>query len=160
MHFIGIEAENTGLPNDSPWPQAQMDAYHRGVAAILSHLGQPADSCAGHKEYALPARRKSDPSFDMVAFRAAVTAIMSGAAPAAQADEPPAQPDAPATRPTLRRGANGESVRQLQTKLGVNVDGSFGAATEAAVREFQTKSGITADGVVGAKTWQALDGVL
>src|SRR5262249_41599859 len=26
-NFIGIEAENTGLPNDSPWPDVQIDAY-------------------------------------------------------------------------------------------------------------------------------------
>ena len=25
-NFIGIEAENTGLPNDSPWPDVQLDA--------------------------------------------------------------------------------------------------------------------------------------
>ena len=38
--FIGIEAENTGLSNDTPWPDVQMDAYRRGVAAILKHIGQ------------------------------------------------------------------------------------------------------------------------
>ena len=36
--LIGIEAENTGGPNDFPWPQVQIDAYQRGVAAILQHL--------------------------------------------------------------------------------------------------------------------------
>jgi hypothetical protein len=79
-NLIGVEAENTGLPNDSPWPQVQLDAYQRGAAAILTHIGKPADFCAGHKEYALPVGRKSDPSFDMIAFRVAVAAIMSGTA--------------------------------------------------------------------------------
>src|ERR1700678_431333 len=37
-NFIAIEAENTGLAADSPWPAIQMDAYQRGVAAILPHL--------------------------------------------------------------------------------------------------------------------------
>jgi hypothetical protein len=158
-NLIGIEAENTGLPNDSPWPRVQLDAYQRGAAAILTHIGKPADFCAGHKEYGLPAGRKSDPSFDMVAFRASVAAIMSGTAPTTgpTSDEPATQPEAPAARPTLRRGASGESVRQLQAKLGVDVDGNFGPATEAAVRNFQTANGLTPDGVVGAKTWQALD---
>jgi hypothetical protein len=59
--FIGIEAENTGLSNDTPWPDVQMDAYRRGVAAILKHVGKTADFCAGHKEYALPHGRKDDP---------------------------------------------------------------------------------------------------
>src|SRR5207244_3105515 len=74
-NFIGIEAENTGLSNDLPWPEVQIDAYQRGVAAILKHIGRSADFCAGHKEYALPKGRKDDPDFDMVAFRSSVTAI-------------------------------------------------------------------------------------
>lgn len=73
--FIGIEAENTGRPNN-PWPKAQMDAYARGCAAILKHIGASAIMCAGHKEYALPPGRKSDPSFDMLAFRAEVDSQM------------------------------------------------------------------------------------
>ena len=40
--FIGIEAENTGLPND-PWPAVQVEAYQRGVAAILKHIGKGAE---------------------------------------------------------------------------------------------------------------------
>ncbi len=72
-HFIGVEAENTGLPND-PWPAGQMDSYVRGVAAILKHIGATADMAAGHKEYATPKGRKTDPSFDMAAFRDKVRA--------------------------------------------------------------------------------------
>ena len=50
-NFIGIEAENTGLANDRPWPDVQLDAYHRGVAAILQHVRQGPEFCAGHKEF-------------------------------------------------------------------------------------------------------------
>jgi hypothetical protein len=74
-HFIGIEAENSGDADDR-WPPEQIDAYQRGVAAILKHIGQPAIFCAGHKEYA--PKRKDDPSFDMVAFRAAVEKLLAG----------------------------------------------------------------------------------
>lgn len=80
-NLIGIEAENTGLDNDSPWPAVQVDAYHRGVAAILKHIGRGSEFCAGHKEYA--PGRKSDPTLDMVAFRSSVAAIMAGSADAA-----------------------------------------------------------------------------
>lgn len=59
--FIGIEAENTGLADDNPWPAVQMDAYARGVAAILTHIGAQPIMAAGHLEYALPAGRKPDP---------------------------------------------------------------------------------------------------
>ena len=60
-NFIGIEAENTGRSDDFPWPDVQMDAYRRGVAAILTHIGREAEFCAGHKEYCVPQGRKPDP---------------------------------------------------------------------------------------------------
>lgn len=71
--FIGIEAENVGDGTD-PWPDVQYEAYARGVAGILKHIGAPAIMCAGHKEYA--PGRKIDPSFDMNAFRQKVSAFM------------------------------------------------------------------------------------
>lgn len=64
---IGIEADNDGI--GETWPEEQMDAYARGCAAILKHIGAEAIMCCGHKEYCLPEKRKIDPSFDMVAFR-------------------------------------------------------------------------------------------
>jgi hypothetical protein len=73
--FIGIEAENAGDGTD-PWPDVQKEAYARGCAAILKHIGAPAIMCAGHKEYAQPPGRKIDPSFDMGAFRLLVSAFM------------------------------------------------------------------------------------
>src|SRR3954447_22127715 len=89
--FIGVEAENTGLENDHPWPEVQMDAYRRGVAAILKHIGAQPIMAVGHLEYAQPKGRTPDPSFssgnrddriaEMEKFRAAVAAIMGGTAP-------------------------------------------------------------------------------
>lgn len=162
-NFIGIEAENTGLSNDFPWPPDQMEAYSRGVAAILKHIRRGADFCAGHKEYALPKGRKPDPSFDMNAFRSSVAAILNGTAPAPTlipSAEPPANPGAPVGRPTLRRGAEGELVKEVQTKTGVaTADGKFGPKTEAKVRDFQRAHDIVPDGIVGPKTWAELDKV-
>jgi hypothetical protein len=161
--FIGIEAENTGLENDNPWPDVQMDAYKRGVAAILKHIGAQAKMAAGHLEYALPVGRKSDPSFSvgnrqqriqaMDQFRVDVAAIMGGTAPAPVLI--PATDDK--NRPTLRRGAKGDLVKELQTKLGLGADGAFGPGTEAAVRKFQSAHGMVPDGIVGPKTWAAFD---
>ena len=161
-NFVGIEAENTGLSNDSPWPDVQMDAYRRGVAAILRHTGRKVDFCAGHKEYALPTGRKDDPKFDMAPFRLSVSAILDGTAPAPvliPAVEPPAQSGGAAGRTTLRRPSTGEQVKQVQAKVGVVVDGSFGPKTEGAVRAFQQAHSLVPDGIVGPKTWAALDGV-
>src|SRR6266516_6528936 len=83
-NFIGIEAENTGEvsgPKADPWPAVQMDAYRRGVAAILKKIRADAIMCCGHKEYALPSGRKDDPTFDMHDFRLQVGAIVAGIAP-------------------------------------------------------------------------------
>lgn len=65
------------------------------------------------------------------------------------------------TRPTLRRGARGEAVADLQRLLNARgsallVDGDFGKRTENSVRVFQEVSGLTVDGVVGPKSWGAL----
>jgi len=148
--FIGIEAENRGIPAD-PWPEVQMDAYRRGVAAMLDKIGAGAIMCCGHKEYSLPLGRKTDPSFDMADFRAKVATLLTGVTP----EPSPDIGDDP--RPVLRRGAKGAPVKELQAKLGLPDDGIFGPNTEAKVRAFQQAQGLTADGVVGAKSWAALD---
>ena len=153
-NFIGIEAENTGNSNDFPCPLVQLDAYQRGVAAILKRIGKTAQFCAGHREYARPLGRKPDPTFDMDAFRSVVTSIIDGTAPPftlIPATEPTHG------RPTLRRGDRNEHVKALQRKLGVETAGIFGPQTEAAVRAFQRERGMVPDGIVGPKTWAKLD---
>jgi peptidoglycan hydrolase-like protein with peptidoglycan-binding domain len=153
QNFIGIEAENSGTSDDI-WPAIQMDAYHRGVAAILRRIGAPASMCCGHREYALPTGRKTDPLFDIDQFRADVNIIMGGGNPPMLI---PAVDDQ--SRPTIRRGVQGTLVEQLQRKLGMTaIDGNFGPNTEAAVRAFQALKGLVPDGIVGPKTWSASDG--
>lgn len=154
-NFIGIEAENTGFtsgPKNDPWPAVQMDAYRRGVAAILKKIKANAIMCAGHKEYALPHGRKDDPTFDMDQFRLQVAAIMAGTAPS-----PSVIPAVDvAGRPTLRRGNTGDLVKKVQAKLNVAVSGTFDGATEAAVRQFQRDNGLVPDGIIGPRTWASL----
>lgn len=63
---------------------------------------------------------------------------------------------------TLRRGARGEEVVELQTKLAkdgstLEIDGIFGIGTLSAVKSFQKRHGLTVDGIVGPKTWAKLD---
>lgn len=149
--FIGIEAQNSGRPDDQ-WPDVQMDAYRRGVAALLRNIAADTDMCCGHKEYA-PGRKPFDPRFDMDEFRREVRSIMAGTGAV--------RPLIPAAdeknRPTLRRGARGDEVKAVQDKLQCPVDGVFGAVTEAQARKFQRLHGLVDDGIIGPKTWAELD---
>ncbi|SEF07395.1 GH25 family lysozyme [Streptomyces sp. Ag109_O5-10] len=70
------------------------------------------------------------------------------------------------TRPTLRKGANGVEVKELQCRLNLamepfhypplTIDGDFGGGTEGRVVELQHCAGLSADGVVGPNTWAKL----
>lgn len=70
-----------------------------------------------------------------------------------------------APQPTIKSGATGFRVKQLQRLLNndtaqkwddIKVDGSFGPGTESKVKQFQKNAGLKADGVVGPNTWAAL----
>lgn len=58
--------------------------------------------------------------------------------------------------PVVRKGANGEITKWIQSRIGVNVDGDFGNATEEGVRFIQRKYKLSDDGVVGRNTWSKL----
>jgi hypothetical protein len=135
--FIGIEAENSGAASD-PWPSVQMDAYRRGVAAILSFIKAPPIMAAGHKEYALPKGRKPDPSFDMVQFRKDVAAIMGQSptvSPKPEKEPPPAAKKvkvvnvAPDTL-AFRDGPGGHQTGDLPEGVVVSVLSTSGAWTK------------------------------
>ena len=127
-----------------------MDAYQRGVAAILAKVGAGSNMVCGHKEYA--PKRKTDPSFDMAAFRREVADLLQGKTP-----RPPIPAVDDKARRTIRRGDRGDDVKQAQAKLKIKADGIFGSGTEAKMREFQRAKGLVGDGIVGPKTWAALD---
>lgn len=64
---------------------------------------------------------------------------------------------------TLREGASGADVRQLQIRVagyygtsGLVIDGEFGARTESALIRFQRENGLAADGIAGSQTYTKL----
>jgi peptidoglycan hydrolase-like protein with peptidoglycan-binding domain len=65
--------------------------------------------------------------------------------------------------PTLKKGAKGQAVKDLQealTALGLApgpIDGAFGKKTEDAVKAFQKLKDLEVDGVVGPITWRNID---
>lgn len=61
----------------------------------------------------------------------------------------------------LVKWSKGEEVKELQTILNglgyaLDVDGTYGPATEAAVKDFQGKHRLEVDGKTGPRTWAAL----
>jgi putative chitinase len=58
----------------------------------------------------------------------------------------------------LKVGSKGNEVKQLQEKLGLTADGSFGPGTDKAVKSWQTANGLKADGLVGPGTWSKMFG--
>ena len=84
------------------------------------------------------------------------------AKPAPKPIEPKAAELAPLKYPILRKGAKGDAVVRLQTRLRLigllqaPADGDFGAATELALKAAQQKYNLESDGVVGEATWRAL----
>ena len=84
------------------------------------------------------------------------TVVSSGVIPSAV--------EGSSSRLTLRLGAKGEGVREMQKLLLVageilpkyGTDGSFGMETLAAVRSFQWKQKLVVDGICGKNTWGKL----
>ena len=65
------------------------------------------------------------------------------------------------TKKQISYGSSGSDVSELQTLLNqngynLNVDGIFGAKTQAAVKDYQQKNSLSVDGIVGTNTWGAL----
>ena len=58
----------------------------------------------------------------------------------------------------LKLGSEGEDVKKLQVKLGIEAIGKFGPKTDAAVKAWQAANGLTADGIVGDGTWSKMFG--
>lgn len=155
-HFYGWELVNRGDGAD-PWPEAQVTATAKVVAALCRHHGWNANHVIGHKEWT---SRKVDPrGIDMDAFRSSVTKLL--AAPAAPPKAAtPAGPKYPGHY--LREGTSDRANTKVwQRRLNsvrnarLVVDGVFGPKTEAATVAFQRAKKISADGIVGPVTWKA-----
>lgn len=56
----------------------------------------------------------------------------------------------------IRIGDRGSDVAEVQTLLGLEADGRFGAVTQNAVEQFQAANGLDPDGIVGPLTWAKL----
>src|SRR3954462_11909387 len=71
--------------------------------------------------------------------------------------------EADQSEPVLKIGSTGLPVRRAQKRMSLvgydvgDVDGRYGAHTEAAVKKLQQQRGLAIDGVVGLQTWSVID---
>jgi peptidoglycan hydrolase-like protein with peptidoglycan-binding domain len=56
----------------------------------------------------------------------------------------------------IKKGSNGEAVKQVQKLLGLDPDGDFGNNTELAVKKWQKENGLLDDGIIGSATWSKM----
>lgn len=67
---------------------------------------------------------------------------------------------APGLSRNLKKGVNGDDVKQWQSLLGLNPPtGYFDALTDAKTRDWQKLHGLKVDGIVGKNTWSQAFGV-
>jgi Neuraminidase (sialidase) len=59
----------------------------------------------------------------------------------------------------IKVGSKGTGVKNVQTLLKVEVDGSFGPGTKKAVEDFQKREGLKVTGIVDEETFRRLKGV-
>lgn len=60
---------------------------------------------------------------------------------------------------SIKLGAKGQGVKNVQSLLKINADGSFGLATEKAVKAFQGTQKLKTTGIVDEETFRRLKGV-
>ena len=160
-HAIGIEAENTGLSNDSPWPSGQIDAYAKLCKALCKEFGLSTSRVRGHKEVAVPKGRKPDPSFNMASFRKKVDGAKGGVSYGGGTSGGSRSYKSVSYGTTLGKWDKGDPVRDWQDflkdqgyDLGKGgVDGYFGDSTVSATKKYQKKVGVKVDGMAGKDTW-------
>lgn len=127
---IGIEAEH---PGSGPWPPAQVDAYDRGVAALLRELGQDAQHYAGHREWALPRGRKVDPGgLELDAQRTRIARLL--AAPSHRTSRTAPEEELDMDETTLRKIIQEEVREEVRCVLG-NIGGPDADPTHYALND-------------------------
>lgn len=154
-HALGIEAENTGLSNDSPWPAHQVDAYAKLCKALCDEFGLPTSRVRGHKEVCSPRGRKIDPTLNMDQFRRKVGGAKGGVS---QDSGGSTYTTVTGSTPLVKLYHKGEPVKRIQKAVGITVDGYYGPNTKNAVQTYQRKHGLAADGIVGPATWAKING--
>lgn len=146
---FGTEAESSG----KGWTDAQRWAYPRINAAYAKLAGFDASMVCGHNEWA-PSRKIDIQDWPMSRMREQVSDLLSGTS-SKPAPPEPEKPVEPGSRVTAQ-GDHGKDVEFLQKFLGIEQDGKFGPATEAALKAYQGDRDLDVDGRCGPATWATI----
>lgn len=128
------------------------------TADRASVTGYSADSRKSSMEAARVADRKSVPGYS------GESSFDSGKSSMAAARAADRNSVLGYTSGTLRKGAEGDSVKALQERLTASgfdtggADGKFGPKTERALKKYQRSMGLDSDGVAGRRTFDAMNG--
>lgn len=164
-----------GLPTDgivgpSTWARLLPPAPPLAPRPVSSSPTPTVDAGGDRQPTLQPTPQPTPTPFPIPSASPSAPAAAPSPTPAATPAANPAGTSAPpaetastaATLPTLRLGAQGSAVEQLQQRLrelgtySGAVDGLFGPQTEEAVKQAQRQLNLTPDGVVGPATWRSL----
>ncbi|HEX5309879.1 MAG TPA: peptidoglycan-binding protein [Solirubrobacteraceae bacterium] len=144
--------QREGLPVDGSVDRqtsAALSGQPASVTAPASLLNAPAHDEAGESAKNGNEAASKSGSGALVAQTGGTEAGKDIDRAVASAESAPAH-QAPAPKAAV------DPVVQLQEKLGVSVDGTYGPETERAVKHLQAINHLHVDGVVGSATWSAL----
>jgi len=145
--------QREGLPVDGAVGQqtsAALSGHSPAVAAPASLLSAPS-----HGEGADGSTTGGNEAASQSGGSAALVAQSGVTEAGPQSAHAVASASAPSREAPVQKAAV-DPVVQLQEKLGVSVDGTYGPETEAAVKRLQAVNHLHIDGVVGAATWSVL----
>ncbi|EGX60083.1 hypothetical protein SZN_09181 [Streptomyces zinciresistens K42] len=174
-HFYGFECENLGDGSD-PWPEAQIEAIVRVIAALCRHHGWSARSALRHLDWQPGKVDPRGPGMDWDAVLNRVTKRLSGKPPAPL--PAPARPVVDLSKLVAAARSNPKAAGTPVTYGGVRtveaalvdagllakslLDGHFGTATVTAYAKWQRSkagggyTGADADGIPGSDSLKKL----
>ena len=183
QNLLAIEAANAGT--GEPWPDVQQERYLALVNALCGAYGFVSTDVFGHYDYCAPScpGRKIDPAgpsrfgtvnasqtWDINAFRAALTGTTPPPDPVPPDPTPPPEEDWMSNLPTIVKGDSGPYVKRMQHLLAAagymneantaNYDGVWGSGTDGAKQRFDADHGLLPSPPTdcGDKSWKALMG--
>lgn len=129
------------------------------MATVKVQKGQTLSSIAKANNTTVSALAKANNIKDVNKIYAGQSLTIGGGSGVSSGSAPAAGGTAAFTGSNLKIGSTGDSVKALQSALGITADGIYGPQTQAAVKAYQAKNGLAVDGIAGQQTFGALGNI-